>query len=312
MADNVLLYPSLNDELMKRVRFQNKKFVFFYTDKDEMERELQAEPVEAMSSIYAIKDDSGEWDQDRDNFGVKRKYCLRTFQCLFGPAGIACRNAVLGLAIVWTSSDSKQRGIIPVGTFTYKDQLLDVSVEKQFGRAQLRGLVDFTTVLYVAEAGIPQNDELHLANENGYLLGELETFTIKLDGKGSTFPVFEVSESGQPLWYVKCDWIDPTTDAFSDCVSINLNTAHKNYKYIDRTQSSYNNQLLAEIMAGAITIIIEKLRPTAYWDQITGNDSLEEGSVGKAVYYFAETLGWDLSTPEAVSLSARKFFDQRM
>lgn len=43
-----------------------------------------------------------------------------------------------------------------------------------------------------------------------------------------------------------------------------------------------------------------------------GNDSLEQGSVGQALYYFMETLGWDLSTPEAVSLSVRKFFDQRM
>ena len=312
MAENILLYPSLTDNLLKKIRFQKTKYVFFYTDREDRECELTDEPVEAMSSIYCIKDESGEWDQDKNNFGLRRRYCLRTFQCLFGPTGLACRNAVLGLAIVWTSSDSKQRGVIPVGTFTYDDQILDVSTEKLFEKAQLRGLVTFTTVLYLAGAGVPGNDEAHLANTNGYLLGELESFTIKLDGKGSTFPVFEVAEPGQPLWYVKCDWIDPTADAFSECVSINLNTAHKSYKYIDRTLTSFNGQLLAEIMASAICIIIEKLRPSAYWDQITGNDTLEEGSVGQAVYYFSSALEWDLATPESVSLSARKFFDKRM
>lgn len=312
MADNVLLYPSLSEELMKRVRFQRSKFSFFYTDKNEEEHELKDEPIEAMSSIYLIKDDEGEWDQDKHDFGLRRKYCLRTFQCLFGTSGIVCQNATLGIAIVWTSSDSKQRGVIPIGNFKKDDEILDVSVEKLFNKAQLRGQVDFTTVIYIAEVGTPTEDEYHLANTNGYLLGDLETYTIKLDGNGSTFPVFEVSEPTQPLWYVKCDWIDPTLDSFADCVSINLNTAHKNYKYIDRGQNIFNGQLLSEIMASGISIIIEKLRPSGFWDQIIGNDHLEDGSVGQAVFYFFDTLEWDLSTPEAVSLSARKFFDKRM
>lgn len=312
MADNILLFPSLSEEMLKRVRFQKTKYSFYFTDRDGFEKELQDEPAEALSSIYCIKDESGEWDQDKSDFGFRRKYCLRTFQCLFGPSGIVCNNATLGLAIVWKSSDSKQRGVVPVGTFTISDQIFDISAEKTFSKAQLRGQVDLTTVLYIAKAGQQKENEHHLANTVGYVLGELETFTIRLDGSGSTFPVFEVAEPGQPLWYVKCDWIDPTVDAFSECVSINLNTSHKNYRYIDRTQTTFNSQLLTEIMAAAISIIVEKLRPSAYWDQIISNDTLEDGSVGQAVYYFTDTLGWDLSSPEAVSLSARKYFDQRM
>lgn len=312
MADNILLFPSLSEEMFKKVRFQKTKYSFFFTDRDGFEKELQDEPVEALSSIYCIKDESGAWDQDKSDFGFRRKYYLGTFQCLFGPYGVVCTDATIGMAIVWKSSDSKQRGVVPVGKFTYNDRVFDVSVEKSFGKAQLRGQVDLTTVLYIAEAGNQNEDEHHLANTVGYILGELETFSLRLDGNGSTFPVFEVAEPGQPLWYVKCDWIDPTIDSFSECVSINLNTSHKNYKYIDRTQSTFNGQLLTEIMAAAISIIVEKLRPSAYWDQIISNDTLEEGSVGQAVYYFTETLGWDLSSPEAVSLSARKFFDQRM
>ena len=313
MVNTVMLFPSLNEELLKRIRFQKQKYIFYYIGKDHEEHELKDEPIEALSSIYCIKDEEGEWTQDRYNIGFRRRYCLRTFQCLFGENGIACKNALLGLAIVWTSSDSKQRGVVPVGTFSAKDQILDVEAEKFFDRAQLRGEIELTTVIYLAKAGKPEGNELHLANINGYILGELETFTIKLDGTGSAFPVFEVSDPGQPLWYVKCDWIDPTEDQFEDCVSINLNTAHKNYKYIDRNQKTFNACLLSEIMASAISNIIEKVRlQTVYWDQVLSNDNLDEGSVGQAIFYFTDTLEWDLSTPESVSLSARKFFDQRM
>ena len=312
MSDKVFLYPSLTEELLQALCYPKMPFSFFFTDRDGFEKELQHEPIDDSSSIYCIKDVTGEWDQDKCDFGVRRDYCLSSFKCLFGPFGIICRNAALGLAVVWTSSDSKQRGVIPVKSFTYNDQKLDASIEKVFGKAQLRGQVDFTTILYIAEAGQPENDERHLANETGFILGELDSFTIRLDGKGSAFPIYEVTEAGQPLWSVNCDWIDPTTDALSECVSLNINKAHKNYKYLDKAQVTFNAQLLAEIMASAITIIIEKLRPSAYWDQIIGNDSLEEGSVGQAVYYFADTLGWDLSSPESVSLSVRKFLDQRM
>ena len=173
--------------------------------------------------------------------------------------------------------------------------------------------MNFTTILYIADPGSPKENEHHLADRNGYVLGELDNYTVRLDGSGSTFPVFEVNEPGQPLWYVRCDWIDPTTDMFSESVSVNINTAHKNYKYIDRTQNTFDSQLLTEIMASAISIIIEKVRlQSAYWDQVLTNDSLETGSVGQAIYYFTDALEWDLSTPESVSLCARKFFDQRM
>ena len=312
MADSIYLFPTLTEELLQKVRFQPSQYSFFYTDREGLGRELQCEEMEVLSSVICIRDESGEWDQDKNDFGIRRRICFRTFQCLFGPSGIACRNAVLGIAIIWKSADSKQRGVIPAGTFSNKDEIIEGDAEKLFGKAQLRGQVSFHTVVYIAKAGSPEKDEEHLANTDGYILGELDAFTIRMDGTGSAFPVFEVYEPGQPLWYVRCDWVDPTADALSDFVSVNLNTAHRNYKYIDRTKSTYNSQLLTEIMAAAVSVIIEKLRPSPYWDQIIGNDNLEDGSVGQAVFYFSDALEWDLSTPESVSLSARKFFDQRM
>lgn len=313
MADNILLFPSLNKDLLSKIRFQKQKFSFFYTDKEGEEYELNDESSEMASSLYCIKDENGKWTQDDYNLCFRRKYCLRTFQCLFGASGIACKDAKIGLAIQWTSNDSRQRGVVRVGEFGYEDTILEVEAEKHYSKAQLRGEVNFSTILYISKSGHPTSEETHLANTNGYILGELDSYTIKLDGNSSTFPVYEVYDPGQPLWYVKLDWLDPTIDSFSDCVSINLNTAHKNYPYIDRSQKSFNSQLLVEIMASAITLIVEKLRSERpYWEQIIQGDHLEQGSVGQAIYYFQEALEWDLSSPETVSLNARKFFDQRM
>ena len=65
-------------------------------------------------------------------------------------------------------------------------------------------------------------------------------------------------------------------------------------------------------MASALVIIISKLKEQEnYWD-VTIGDDLQSGSVSEAVYYFINTLEWDVSTPDAMSLSIRKFFDQRM
>lgn len=312
MSKDIKLFPTLSEELRNKIRFQKTKYSFFYTDKYDEEYGLIDEPIEAMSTIYYIKDENGVWTQDDYNIGFRRRYSLRTFQCLFGPNGILSRTGRLGLAIIWTSSDSKQRGVIPVGTFSVSDQSFEADAEKLFYKAQLRGEICFTTVLYLADAGKAEDGEEHLANKNGYILGELESYTIRLDGSGSAFPIFEVSEPGQPLWYVKCDWLDPTSELLAECVSINLNTAHKNYKYIDRTQKYFNGQLLSEIMASAISIIVESARQSGFWDQIISNDNLEQGSVGQALFYFTDTLEWDLTSPESVSLSARKYFDQRM
>jgi hypothetical protein len=263
--------------------------------------------------MVCIKDENGKWTQEDNNLCFRRKYCLRTFHSLFGEDGIACKNARLGLAVQWTSHASCQRGVIRIGEFSSNDQIMEAEVEYRFMKAQLRGLVNLTTIVYLAEAGTPEPGEEHLVNIDGYILGELDSYIVKLDGRSSAFPIYEIPNPGQPLWYIECNWDDPTCDALSECVSIFLNTAHKNYAYIDRNQKTFDSQLLCEIMASAITLIIEKVRlDSGYWDQIMRGEDLELGSVGQAVYYFKSALDWDMSDAEKISLCARKYFDKKV
>jgi len=66
-------------------------------------------------------------------------------------------------------------------------------------------------------------------------------------------------------------------------------------------------------MASALGVIITKLKEQEnYWDVTTIGEDLQSGSVSEAINYFINTLEWDVSGPESLSLSIRKFFDQRM
>lgn len=312
MAANISLFPMITDDLIGKTRFQTSEYKFYYLRDDE-EYALCSEELDNGVLNHKIVDNEGIWTPDDYNFCVRRQYTLRTYQCLFGENGIACRNASLGLALMWTSVDSKQRGVVEIGEINNTQYDLELNLNFEFAKAQLRGVVEFTTIIYIKKSGTPSWNEEHLANNYGCILGELDKYIVKLDGTGSVFPMYEINEQGQPLWYVKCDWDDPTYDLFSESVSIFINRAHKNYKYLDKTKRTYDEQLLKEIMASAICTIITKLKDQEnYWDATTLGDDLQCGSVSEAVSYFINSLEWDVAAPESMSLSIRKFFDQRM
>ena len=320
MPSPIFLYPSLTDDIKNEGIFQAREYSLSYTDKDGYEKTLNYETAETGSSINCLKTD-GVWNADKHNLCIKRSVVMRKFRNLFGTDGLACRNAKLGISLVWKSQDSKQRGAEPVMIFGIEPDVFgnkhdhtfcEGVVDIEFTCAKLRGDVTLSTVLYIAEAGIPDADELHLANEEGYVLGEFDSFTLRLDGTGSLFPIYEVHEKDKPLWYVRCDWTDPVSDSFSDTISININTAHKNFRFIDRTQKTFCHQLLVEVMSSALCCIIEKIRSENCLELIFSDTESDNGSIGEVIRYFADTLGWDFSSPDSLSLSTRKFFDGRM
>lgn len=312
MAVDISLYPTLNEDMLEKMRVQTSFYELYYVRNDQ-EYPLRCETIDGSNTLNKVIDDEGIWNPDDYNLCIKRNYTFRTYQCLFGETGIVCRNAILGVALMWTSADSKQRGVIPIGDIENSSREINMNLNYEFSVAQLRGDVDFTTILYLKIAGTPLKNEEHLANEYGCLLGEIDKFTIRLDGNGSVFPMYEIHEPSQTLWYVKCDWDDPTYEQFSECVSIYVNTAHKNYKFLDKTKRTFDEQLLKEIMSSALIIVIAKLKEQkSYWENTLMGDNLQKGSVSEAVYYFVNTLEWDVSNFETMSLSIRKFFDQRM
>lgn len=307
MAAKISLFPTLTEELKSKVRIQTSDFNFYYTKNDD-EFLLQSEEINNNPTERKIVDKKGVWTPDNNNLCIRRKYSFKTYQCLFGQDGIACSNAIIGVALRWTSSDSKQRGVIEIGSLFNSTDDKEFILDYEFPTSQLRGMLELSSIVYLKRPGTPLWEEEHLSNTCGCILGELDRMEVRLDGIGSEFPVYETNNPFQPLWYIDCKWVDPTYDQFIECVSIYLNKGHKNYKYLEKDE-----QLIKEIMASAIFLLITKLKSQKEdWDATMEGYGLRDGSVSAAVNYFIKTLGWNASTPESLSFSIRNFFDKGM
>lgn len=314
MARAFSLYQGLTQDHLDRIRFQSQEFTFKYsTDNDD--RSLDASVLESAGNIttYSLSDPAGKWTPELYNWGFERTISIST-PFLFGPNGVAPSGATLGIAIIWTSKDSEQRGVIPVDEFDASSgKTIRTTAEHQFKKCQLRGRVELTTVLYIAEADRHISDkERHLANTAGMVLGELEKVYIALDGNSSMFPIVEVSEPVQPLWFIRLDKnANPATDSFVECVTLNLNTAHKDYNRINQASNEYDPKLMQEIMASALTTLILTLKQNEeFWSELESGDEFDPGSIGEALSYFINVLKWQVSTPESISVSIRKYFDK--
>lgn len=309
MSKDFALFPTLSEDLKQKIRIQESPYNFFYTN-DDIRHVLECKDFGA-SNTFGLFEENGPWNADEYNFGFSKTYKIRFQNCLFGRDGIVCQNAELGIAIVWTSVDSKQRGVIPAnGSVKYSNDTTEIKVEHLFEKAQLRGSIGLQTVLYIKKPGTPFDDESHLANSYGFILGELSNDILLLDGNGSEFPVLINNEPGQPLWRVKCEWDDPKTDSFSESISIILNEGHPNFTFIDKKSPNYNQAMIMEIFSQALLVIITKLKQDeTYWNDTINENDLSPGSVSEAVAYFVNTLNWDSESVENTSLSIRKFFE---
>ena len=147
MAANISLFPVITDDLLGKTRFQASPYQLYYV-RDDQEYVLRTEEVDSSTIVHKVIDDEGIWSPDDYQLCIGRKYSIRTYQCLFGPNGIACNNAKLGIALMWTSPDSKQRGVIPIGEIENSQRDLEFELNYEFSEAQLRGSVEFSTIIY--------------------------------------------------------------------------------------------------------------------------------------------------------------------
>jgi len=303
-------FPILTDELVQKIRLQTSPFRFFYTGDDGEEHELTAEDTTA--STHPLTDEHGRWSADTGSFGFSRTLSIRSASFLFGSNGLCCKDAGLGLALIWKSPDSRQRSAINIGTVENTPAPQSFQCSKSFPKPKFRGKLELETVLVVLKAGHPGPDEGHLANIPGTVLGTIDRFSVLFDGSGSSFPVMISPDKDGLLWSVSCDFDDPLTDKFNDCISINLNSAHKDYKYINPSDKShYNSSFLREVLANALSTIVDYVRESDYWDDIK-NGKGEEESVGQAIFYFAKTLNLNLDDARQCSIAFREYFEQKL
>ncbi len=293
MANNIPLFPMLTDDLILKTGFKLESKTFYYHDELE---EMRLSLVTSEDDICTLEDPRGIWNVSEDDLGIKGFFSMRNPRALFGTAGVAPIDAKLGVALVWKSADSLQRGAMPILEFGSSAKAGNYSFHHDFKLGQFRGNVSFTLTLYLVEPSKSNNS--YFADESGTILGDFfDPLILQFNGQGSIFPIYEIALSKKdPLCDLSISLSDPAEDQFLDSVMIRLNVSHKNYHFIDMNSPDFNAQLFTEELSQALFLMVLEVKeyPSA-WQNILDGMHFKEGSVCAVINYFIKTLGWNVT-----------------
>lgn len=312
MGDCISLYPIFDPGTSPGV-VELHPYQLSYVDEDDKTCLLQLVPDEARKNLYFIDDPSNIWLHEDYGFQIERKISIINPSPLFGTGknAIAAEDATIGIAFQWASKTSMRKLTKKIGVFSCSDRNIGFAISEKFDKCIFNGEVCFTIFLYLATPGNPNGGKRPFANLPGYSLGVIDSTVVQIDGNGSLLPVYYEDVSGAALWHLNCNIEDPAIDSFSnpDIVSIIINRKNSNYKFIDKKSEFYNPQMANEVMASAISLIIESVRASDPGFSKLNNS--EHGSVADALRYFRDELNWDLSTPITVNKSIRVAFESK-
>ena len=304
-------YPVLTPDIFQRIGYMPSEYQYSYSSMDGS-YPLSAEPVAFREEVIKLIDERCEWTPDTHNIEVSRDIRICIPVHLFGKNGLVPSNAMIGVAVEWTSKSSNQRNVVKVGAFTRNTAVPTLHFAHRFNAGQMCGSFVLNTLLYVEKAGVPSKDEVHLANTEGMVLGALDAACVIIDGNGSVFPIVEVNVPAQPLWWVKCNWTDPLIDLFDeDNIQICLNSAHPDFGLLQIKSGVKESPILREVLASALAIIIQKVKDSEFWEDTIKGKNMTDGSISQAVHYFLTTFEWHHQTPELLATSIRQDFDKR-
>lgn len=311
MSDYISLYPIYNSETSKEI-FEMEDYTLSYTDEVNSHNPLELKSDDMRKDYCYINDPNQIWNHDDYGFTMERIIKINNPSSLFGKGenAIACENSTLGIAFRWSSKSSSRKATRKIATFVKEDRNKDFIISSRYEKCLFKGEVNFSIILFLETPGVPQKGEELFINQTGYILGELDTITVRFDGDGSILPVLYENVIGGPLWRVKCNIYSPGDEVFSDdVVAIYINTNNPNFKFIDKKNDLYNPQMANEVMATAISMIIESVR--AVDPNFSTLTNSETGSVSDAVRYFRDVLSWDLSNPITANQSIREAFENK-
>lgn len=313
MAVILEAFPKMSRELFVKIGCSSMLFKFFYTLHGE-NHELKITTTDTSTSrtaVYQLTDPGCQWHPEHHNLIIEFKCIINMPKFLFGKNGLAAEDGgVIGVAVMWMLPDSSIRGVTLLGELRNESIPARISGTVKFEKQQLRGTLILQTILFLKERGNPKGIEKYQASQTGTILGGLDETRVIIDGNGSMFPIQEKASPTDPLWWVICDWEDPTEDKFTyDNFCVFLNTAHENYTDLNANKGLKNSPLLMEIICSALQILITKvlMDPAAKDATINGKD-LQPGSISSVVNYLLHVYDWhfDFKNPEKLSMDIRK------
>ncbi len=298
------LFKVLNDKQEKELSLVSELECWYLKNDEKVLLKCNKE-----DNQYSIESSNGDWNIEDHGLGINYMVKLRNASKLFGIDGIAEEDAKISLIITWKSSKSKERGVFELQRLQNEDCEQIFNFEHFFRRNTFHGVIELNVRLVLEQVGTKRYASLN--NTQGVIIGEIGKVFINVDGSGSLFPIINICDKEKGLWSVKMEFTDPSQDLFVDCFRIVLNTAHRDYKFIDISNTDkYCSRLISEIIQQSIIVLLTKLYSDGFLENITNID-FQDGSILQVVKYMIDTKEFDVSSIESIVNTVSKYFDNR-
>jgi hypothetical protein len=273
---------------------------------------------------YSLGTDS-DWNPDLHNLTVTCSLDnVSGLGPLFGPGGVAAADAVLLMALEWTSADSGWRRFGPPLRLTQAglpaaDEEVRLSLELPPG--SVRGTGMLAVQLFLGGPGSVEAGDAGTARQKGVRLGALSgRLCVVIDGDGSLFPVQE-EELGRDgaLWEMRTAWNDSREEPFaSEYVALVLNRDHELFDQLRDRRSGQNRQtpLMRHVLSSWIALLVHEVREQLGddFDGIVRRQvpTVDFASIAEAAAAFVRAGDLDTGSTHALFASAQRWLDRRV
>lgn len=287
-TNQIALYRKIDEDYVEKAKLHFSPLTLSYeSSEDEEAKYIELKDLE--DSDIQVNEFDSMWSPNENNLKLTQTLFIDNHKSLFGEEGVTCLDNSIGFAVHIHSKSSSFQEIMKIDSFNYENENVKMTFECDFPAKRLRGSINLDFFLYVKDV---RTTHPIFANKEGMklTLDDLKSYTIIVDGEGSSFPITEFSEEGGPLWKVQANWIDPTEDIFdSSNLSLMFNDKHHMFNKVTKNNGPSSQFLFSTITIQAMAMIINKvvnIDGANIWDE----DELMPGTIASAVGYWIQTF----------------------
>ena len=290
----MLFYPTITSDMIDSCGISVDKYNFTYTYQDK-HYGLQQKGT----ATIKLTDPLDIWKVESEGLTIDKTVRIAYPDMLKGKEGIACKEAELGICIIWTNKKLTQTGIIhPLSDIT-TPQGRTCKFNYTFDAGRISGDLELSLAVYIKKkAHNLAEDETDLINETGVTVGEIERVVLDFSNIYMEFPIEEFKSETEPLWWVEfSEWEDPKTiDLFTkDSLCLYLNPYYEACPAPSTGEmgnSIKNFDLMVDILAQTYLMIFQRLSD----DDLKAtrqNVGLTNNSICSILHQFIEDCGED-------------------
>lgn len=290
--EKMLFYPTITPKMIENSGIFVDKYKFTYNYQDKYFG-LQQKGT----ATIKLTDPLDIWKVESEGIIIDKTIRIAYPDLLKGKEGVACKDAELGICIIWTNKKLTQTGIIQPIADIITPQGRTCKFNYSFDVGKLSGDLELVLVVYIkSKAQYVREDEKDLINETGVTVGELERVVLDFSNIYMEFPIEEFKSESEPLWWVEfSEWEDPKTiDLFTkDSLCLYLNPHYDACPAPSTSEignSIKNFDIMVDILSQTYLMIFQRLSEDDLKATIQ-NVGLTNNSICSILHQFIEDCG---------------------